>query len=51
LRCIECGRETADGKGWRAYIADLPEDDEPPSVVVYCPECALREFGPLARNT
>ncbi len=45
LHCIECRRESATGRHWRAYLADDPEDDDPPEVVVLCPSCAEREFG------
>jgi len=38
--CVECGRVWLDSSGrWRSY---LTVDDEP---VLYCPECAAREFG------
>jgi hypothetical protein len=40
LICIE--RRTASfpgAHGWRAHIAFVPEDGEPPEVVVYCPDC------------
>jgi DNA-directed RNA polymerase subunit RPC12/RpoP len=44
LTCVECGREqTADERGWRAYLTT--DEDEPAEAVVYCPECATREFG------
>ena len=45
LRCVECGRvQTAPvARGWRAYLT--VDDDEPAEAVVYCPECAEREFG------
>jgi len=36
-RCVECGREAADAKGWKADIADNSRDDEPAEVVVFCP--------------
>jgi hypothetical protein len=39
LACQECPREDKAGRGWKAYIADVFE------VLVYCPECAEREFG------
>ena len=39
LVCLECGDESDDAPGWRAY---LDEDD----VLVYCEDCAVREFGP-----
>jgi hypothetical protein len=42
LECAECGRPSELGAvGWRAMLTD----DEPPAVVVFCPECAKREFG------
>jgi hypothetical protein len=47
IQCVECGAES-DGlaSGWRAYLAeDLDEDEGEEDVVLYCPECARREFG------
>ena len=41
LVCVECSRRcdaSDDSRGWRAYLDD---DDE---VVVFCPDCAEREF-------
>jgi hypothetical protein len=46
LRCEECEREARseeEGRSWRAYLTVLDED-EPEEVVVYCPDCAKREF-------
>jgi hypothetical protein len=44
VRCIECDRPAvAPVDGWKAYLGSY--DDEPVEVLVYCPECALREFG------
>jgi hypothetical protein len=44
LQCVECGREQpADEQGWRAYLT--VDEDEPAEAVVYCPDCATREFG------
>src|SRR5678816_1035793 len=42
--CAECTAVwlPADEERWQA----LPTDDEPPEIVLYCPECAEREFGP-----
>ncbi len=41
LRCVECGRVQAAGAhGWKAYLTV-----DPAEAVVYCPECAEREFG------
>jgi len=49
-RCIECGVETVEAKGWRAFI-DYPEDEgDKLGVVLYCALCALREFGPVVRH-
>jgi hypothetical protein len=45
LRCIECRRESASGRRWRAYLAHDPDDDDPPEVAVFCTSCAEREFG------
>ena len=52
LRCEECGRRAESevkAHGWRAYLtveADVEEaDTAPDGLVVYCPECAEREFG------
>ena len=46
LRCTECGLLShGDSSGWRAYIAFLEEDGEPPEVVVFCPTCAELEVG------
>lgn len=40
LTCVECGADSSpEASGWRAY---LTIDDE---AVVFCPECAEREFG------
>lgn len=44
LVCRECGREQAAGeRGWRAYLTT--DEYEPAEAVVYCPDCAHREFG------
>jgi hypothetical protein len=44
LTCVECGREQLAGEsGWRAYLTT--DEDEPAETVVYCPDCAAREFG------
>jgi hypothetical protein len=47
LRCIECGAESEQGLDWEARIAYVPDDDEPAEVVLFCPVCARREFGPV----
>jgi hypothetical protein len=39
IRCAECSRHPDRGEVWRLYFADIGE------VVIYCPQCAEREFG------
>jgi hypothetical protein len=49
LCCEECGsRATAGAWGWRGYRIDDPEEGDIPEIGFFCPECAEREFGPLA---
>jgi hypothetical protein len=50
LRCEECqGEARAEAaRHWRAYLFVI-EEGEPPEVVVYCPDCAEREFGEAGR--
>jgi len=46
LRCEECGKQARteeEARRWRAYLT-VAEEDEPEEVVVYCPDCAKREF-------
>ena len=40
LECLECGARDDVAKGWRAYLE--PDAD---NVLVFCPDCAEREFG------
>ena len=49
---MECGREQlASERGWRAYVTvDDADEEEPVEAVVYCPDCAEREFGPDRRG-
>jgi hypothetical protein len=43
-KCVEWGREQPPGeRGWKAYLS--VGEGEPAEAVVYCPECAEREFG------
>ena len=37
LICLECGDESDEAAGWRAYR----DEDE---LLVYCADCAAREF-------
>lgn len=41
LRCEECHAVCEYAAGWIAYRID---DEEEPEIVVYCPQCAEREF-------
>jgi len=46
LRCEECGEEARteeEARRWRAILA-VVEEGEAEEVVVYCPDCAKREF-------
>ena len=45
LTCVECGRvhQAPVARGWRAYLT--VDEDESAEAIVYCPECAEREFG------
>jgi hypothetical protein len=45
LVCVECGRVADDeAVGWRAYREDPPDEDDPPSLAIFCRNCAAREF-------
>jgi ribosomal protein L44E len=41
LTCAECGRSPRAGETWRIDLADKIARE----AVIYCPECAEREFG------
>jgi len=44
MRCAECGAESDERvEGWRAMLGE--EDDGELVTVVFCPQCAQREFG------
>jgi hypothetical protein len=46
LWCQECERPSGpEAKGWRLYRSDVPDEDEEPTLVAYCPVCAYVEFG------
>jgi hypothetical protein len=38
LVCLECRTEAGPARGWRAYL------DAEACLLVYCPQCASREF-------
>ncbi len=43
-RCVECDCFSKQAPGWIALLASDPEEDEWPSMVMFCPPCAAREF-------
>jgi hypothetical protein len=47
IRCAECSTESDRlAAGWQAHLArDLDEEENEQEVVLFCPECARREFG------
>ena len=46
LCCVECGSlSSLDASGWRAYRTDEPFTEDLPTIALYCPSCAAREFG------
>jgi hypothetical protein len=48
LTCVECRREQGDDeRGWHAYLTT--DEDDSAEALVYCPECAEREFGSRGR--
>ena len=53
LVCVECHKRLSyeDAAGWQAYIVGDTEIENDAEVVMYCPACARREFGPFGRVT
>jgi DNA-directed RNA polymerase subunit RPC12/RpoP len=48
LVCMECGAESdALAYGWRAYLAPAEDEEPEGEILIFCPECARREFGPF----
>jgi hypothetical protein len=47
LTCAECGRSPQAGETWRILFADKVARE----AVIYCQECADREFGQEADST
>jgi hypothetical protein len=47
LRCIDCGVESDwFATGWQAYLLAGVEGEFETEVLMFCPECAEREFEP-----
>ena len=45
LACAECPRvSSVNARGWQAHHSDDPDEDGPPTLAFYCPECSRREF-------
>ena len=48
IRCADCGAESDElATGWRAYRAGDLDEEEQEEVLMFCPDCARREFEPL----
>ena len=48
LECVECRKEAGEiAPGWQAYLVGDPDIEGDEEIVVYCPDCARREFGPF----
>jgi hypothetical protein len=50
LVCTECAKRSESAPGWRAFLAQDPDEDLEPVVVAFCPECARREFDDPLRD-
>ena len=50
IECVECSRRPSyeDAVGWQAFLVSDPESRSDGEIVIYCPACARREFGPFA---
>ncbi len=50
LDCVECHKRLSyeNAAGWQAYVAGDPDIEGDEEIVIYCPACARREFGPLS---
>jgi hypothetical protein len=53
LECVECHKRLSyeDAAGWQAYIAGDPDIEDDEEIVIYCPACARREFGPFSAGS
>jgi hypothetical protein len=48
LVCMECGAESDKlATGWRAYRMPDEASEFEGEILVFCPHCAEREFGPF----
>jgi hypothetical protein len=52
LECFECHKRLSyeDAAGWQAYLVGDPDIKDDEEIVIYCPACARREFGPFASD-
>jgi len=51
--CVECHKRLSyeNAAGWQAYVVGGPEIEDDTEIVIYCPACARREFGPFLEET
>ncbi len=48
LECVECRKEAGEiAPGGQAFLVGDPDIEDDEEIVVYCPDCARREFGPF----
>jgi hypothetical protein len=50
LECVKCHKRLSyeDAPGWHAYLTGDQNIDDNEKIVIYCPDCARREFGPFS---
>jgi hypothetical protein len=53
LECVECRKPPSYGNaaGWQAFLVGDPDIEDDDEIVIYCPACARREFGPFLEET
>ena len=53
LECLACHKRLSyeDAAGWQAYLIGDPDMDDEEEIVIYCPGCARREFGPFSAGS
>ena len=49
--CVECnGSSGLNWRGWLAYRAEDPQNEDPPELGFYCPTCAAKDLGRRPRR-
>ena len=53
LECVECRKTPSyeNTAGWQAFLVGDPDIEDDEEIVIYCPACARREFGPFLEGT